>query len=66
NTDEIYPRLQANIDRFNQEHNYSYKLSISVGVSQCASNENVSLEQLIEEADKLMYEDKRAKRFGNH
>ncbi|MBN3873397.1 diguanylate cyclase [Nostoc sp. JL33] len=66
NTDEFYPRLQANIDRFNQEHNYSYKLSISVGVTQCALNENVSLQQLIEEADKLMYEHKRAKRLGNH
>ncbi len=66
NTDEFYPRLQANIDRFNQEHNYSYKLSISLGVTECALNENVSLEQLIEEADKLMYEHKRAKRLGNH
>lgn len=66
NTDEIYPRLQANINRFNQEHNYLYQLSISVGVSQSVLNENVSLEQLIEEADKLMYEDKRAKRLGNH
>ncbi|MEH2000541.1 MAG: diguanylate cyclase [Nostoc sp.] len=66
NTDEFYPRLQANIDRFNQEHNYSYKLSISVGVTQCALNENVSLQQLIEEADKLMYEHKRAKRLVAH
>ncbi|MBN3899706.1 MAG: diguanylate cyclase [Nostoc sp. NOS(2021)] len=63
NTDEFYPRLQANIDRFNQEHNYSYQLSISVGVTQCALNENVSLEKLIDEADKLMYEHKRAKRL---
>ncbi|MBC6435057.1 GGDEF domain-containing protein, partial [Nostoc sp. HG1] len=62
NADEFYPRLQANIDRFNQEHNYSYKLSISVGVTQSILDENVSLEQLIEEADKLMYEHKRAKR----
>jgi len=66
NTDEIYPRLQANINRFNQEHNYPYQLSISVGVSQSVLNENVSLEQLIEEADKLMYEDKRAKRLVDH
>ncbi|MEH2295287.1 GGDEF domain-containing response regulator [Nostoc sp.] len=65
NTDEFYPRLQANIARFNQEHNYSYQLSISVGVTQCALNENVSLEQLIEQADKLMYEEKRAKRLVN-
>ncbi|MBD2607722.1 diguanylate cyclase [Scytonema hofmannii FACHB-248] len=64
-TDESYPRLQANIDRFNQEHNYSYQLSISVGITQCTLNENVSLEQLIEEADKLMYQHKRAKRLAN-
>ncbi|MEH2048631.1 GGDEF domain-containing response regulator [Nostoc sp.] len=63
NTDEFRPRLQENIDRFNQEHNYSYQLSISVGATQCALNENASLEQLLEEADKLMYEHKRAKRL---
>ncbi|MEH1934342.1 MAG: diguanylate cyclase [Nostoc sp.] len=63
NTDEFYPRLQANIDRYNQEHNYSYQLSISIGVTQCVLNEKVSIEQLIEEADKLMYEHKRAKRL---
>ncbi|MEH1810518.1 GGDEF domain-containing response regulator [Nostoc sp.] len=63
NTDEFCPRLQVNIDRFNKEHNYSYQLSISIGATQCALNENVSLEQLLEEADKLMYEHKRAKRL---
>ncbi|MHC5932751.1 GGDEF domain-containing response regulator [Nostoc sp.] len=63
NTDEFYPRLQANIDRFNQEDNHSYQLSISVGITQCALKENISLEQLIEQADKLMYKDKRAKRL---
>ncbi|MHC5721355.1 MAG: GGDEF domain-containing protein, partial [Nostoc sp.] len=38
NTDEFYPRLQASIDHYNQEHNYSPKLSISFGVTQCALN----------------------------
>ncbi|WP_331001177.1 diguanylate cyclase [Nostoc commune] len=66
NTDEFYPRLQANIDCYNQEHNYSYQLSVSVGVTQCALNEKVSLEELIEEADKLMYEQKRAKHLVDH
>lgn len=66
NADEFYPRLQANIDCFNQEHNYSYQLSISVGVTQSILDENVSLEQLIEEADKLMYEHKHAKRLLDH
>ncbi|AVH67455.1 diguanylate cyclase response regulator [Nostoc sp. 'Peltigera membranacea cyanobiont' 213] len=66
NTDEFYPRLQASIDRYNQDRNYLYQLSISIGVTQCTLNENVSLEQLIEEADKLMYEHKRAKRLVEH
>lgn len=63
NTDEFRPRLQENIERFNQEHNNSYQLSISIGATQCALNQNVSLEQLLEEADKLMYEHKRDKRL---
>lgn len=63
NPDEFYSRLQANIDHFNKEHGYLYQLSMSVGVTQCALNEDISLEQLIELADKLMYEHKRAKRL---
>ncbi|MEH2283010.1 MAG: diguanylate cyclase [Nostoc sp.] len=63
NTDEFYPRLQANINRFNQEHNYLYQISISVGMTQSALNENVSLETLIQEADRLMFEQKRLKRL---
>ncbi|MEH2025204.1 GGDEF domain-containing response regulator [Nostoc sp.] len=66
NTDEFYPRLQANIDRYNQEHNYSYQISISVGMTQSALNENVSLETLIQEADRLMFEQKRLKRLLDH
>jgi len=61
NIDEFYPRLQANIDQFNQETNYPFQLSLSVGITECTLNEEVSLEQLIEEADRLMYENKRAK-----
>ncbi len=63
-TDEFYSRLEANIDRFNQEHNYSFQLSMSVGVVQSSLNENFSLEQSIEKADELMYEHKRAKRLA--
>ena len=63
-TDEFSSRLEANIDRFNQEQNYSCQLSMSVGVVQSSLDENFSLEQSIEKADKLMYEDKRAKRLA--
>jgi diguanylate cyclase (GGDEF)-like protein len=66
NQDEFSSRLQANIDRFNQDHDKLYQLSISFGVTQCSLNENISLEQLVEEADNLMYEHKRAKRLVNH
>ena len=66
NQDEFYARLQANIDRFNQNQDKLYQLSLSFGVAQCVLNENISLEQLVEEADKLMYEHKRTKRLINH
>ncbi|MBR8833169.1 MAG: diguanylate cyclase [Stigonema ocellatum SAG 48.90 = DSM 106950] len=64
NIDEFHLRLSANIERFNQQHNDSYQLSLSVGFKQCSLNETVSLEQLIQQADKLMYEHKRAKRLA--
>ena len=56
-------RLQAAIDRFNQEQDRSYQLSMSIGVKECVLDKSVSLEQLVVEADELMYEQKRSKWF---
>ena len=57
-------RLQTNIDEFNQAAARSYQLAMSVGVQICALTDDPSLEQLLAQADKLMYEHKRLKRLS--
>lgn len=64
NSDDFYLRLQTNIDRFNQKLDRGYQLSISVGVQPWNIELDFSLEQLMAKADKLMYEDKRAKQLS--
>jgi len=60
-SDEFSTRLQANIDRFNQKSEQPYQLSISLGVQTCDCNNDFSIEQLLTQADNLMYEHKRSK-----
>ncbi|MBI4785246.1 MAG: diguanylate cyclase [Oscillatoriophycideae cyanobacterium NC_groundwater_1537_Pr4_S-0.65um_50_18] len=62
--DEFYKRLQTNIDRFNQMNGNSYQLSMSAGIQVYASTDDIALEQLLTQADQLMYEHKRAKRLS--
>lgn len=66
NADEFYSRLQTNIDQFNQTaislNRPPYHLSMSVGIQFCQVTDDISLDQLISQADKLMYERKRNKR----
>lgn len=66
NANDFAPRLQANIDCFNDRHEKSYQLSMSVGVKQCHWNDNLSLEQLVTQADNFMYEHKRSKCFATN
>lgn len=74
NLDNFHARLQANIKHFNQtcaSHNGSsrnlpYQVSMSVGIQFCALTDNASLERLLSQADKLMYEQKRMKRSKVH
>ncbi|MDX2100533.1 MAG: diguanylate cyclase [Leptolyngbyaceae cyanobacterium bins.59] len=61
NLDELQKRFHATVDRFNQNQQYPYQLSVSMGMNPCALNNNFSLEQLVVQADKLMYEHKRTK-----
>ncbi|HEY9642403.1 MAG TPA: diguanylate cyclase [Coleofasciculaceae cyanobacterium] len=65
-SDELHSRLQANIDQLNQTYadsgNCAYQLSMSVGIQFCATTNDISLEDLLAQADKLMYEHKRLKR----
>lgn len=58
----LYLRLQTNIDQFNQQFARPYELSISVGIQLWDFDHDFSLEQLMAQADKLMYEDKQSKR----
>ena len=62
--DVLCLRLQVNIDEFNQLAARSYQLAMSVGVQFCALTDDVSLEHLLAQADKLMYEHKRLKRLS--
>ena len=62
--DVLCLRLQANIDQFNQAASRCYQLSMSVGIQVCDFIDDASLEQLLTQADKLMYEHKRLKRLS--
>jgi len=62
--DNFLVRLQSNIDRFNQQPDRAYLLSISLGVQLGDLNQNFSLEQLVAKADKLMYENKHHKKLS--
>jgi len=65
NSSDFYLRLQSNIDRLNQQPERAYILSMSLGVRPGDFNNDFSLEQLVAQADKLMYEHKRTKRCLN-
>ncbi|UCE01010.1 MAG: diguanylate cyclase [Chloroflexota bacterium] len=55
-------RLQSNLDRLNLQNRY-YQLSLSIGIAQFDPNRITSLESMIMEADKALYENKRKKRM---
>lgn len=52
-------RLRHNLRAFNEQHSHPFQLSMSLGAAAYNPEEPCTLEQLIEEADKAMYEDKR-------
>ncbi|MGA7120609.1 MAG: diguanylate cyclase [Polyangiaceae bacterium] len=55
-------RLQSALDEFNERSDRPYRLSMSVGLSQQDPTDPVSLEALVEQADKRMYEEKASHR----
>ena len=55
-------RLQNNLDRYNSQNRY-YQLSLSIGIAQFDPNKVSSLDSMIMEADKALYENKRKKRL---
>jgi len=56
-------RLQSNLDRLNSQNRY-YQLSLSIGIAQFDPNRVISLETMIMEADKALYENKRKRRLA--
>jgi diguanylate cyclase (GGDEF)-like protein len=58
-------RLQKNLDIHNAEKGSKYKLSMSIGIVRCNSDCTYSLDELLTQADKLMYERKMFKEHGS-
>lgn len=59
-------RLQENFDAGNALRNRPYNLSVSVGIAHFDDEQNHSIEELMAQADRAMYEDKRQKRSRNN
>ncbi|MEW6601045.1 MAG: GGDEF domain-containing protein, partial [Nitrospirota bacterium] len=60
--DSMAARLQMHIDVFNESAGLPYKISLSIGTSHFDPKSPRSLEELLSEADALMYEVKQAKK----
>jgi diguanylate cyclase (GGDEF)-like protein/PAS domain S-box-containing protein len=58
----ILGRFKKNLDAFNAQARLAYTLSVSMGVVMYDPLHPVPLDELISEADKMMYEQKRLKR----
>jgi diguanylate cyclase (GGDEF)-like protein/PAS domain S-box-containing protein len=64
NPDMLTKRLQNWLERFNQKGERPFQLSLSIGSARYNPNEPLTIDQLIAEADKVMYAQKRqTKRF---
>jgi diguanylate cyclase (GGDEF)-like protein len=62
NAEAITTRLKNNIDAHNKKNNRPYKLSVSIGIKECVPQSPYTLEDLINEADQLMYKQKKSKK----
>jgi two-component system, sensor histidine kinase and response regulator len=56
--DVLRERLRSAVEQFNAGSERSYRISISIGLSMCDPGEPAALEDLVERADRCMYEDK--------
>lgn len=59
--ERVRKRLTDSLERANLEPGRSYRLEFSMGVLACESDQVAPVEQLIEQADALMYQEKRDK-----
>ncbi|MBM0742406.1 sensor domain-containing diguanylate cyclase [Phormidium sp. CLA17] len=63
--DNPVARLQMNVNQFNQDYELPYRLSMSIGSTICQVDISPSLEQMMTQADELMYAHKRSKRSNS-
>jgi diguanylate cyclase (GGDEF)-like protein len=59
--DGVRRRLQEQLDSCNAEPGRRYKLSFSVGIVAVAPEQQLSIEELVSQADALMYQEKKGK-----
>jgi two-component system, cell cycle response regulator len=59
--EKIVTNLQENLKKYNTQTNSRYKISLSVGVAYFDPDEGASIEDLMEQADTALYEQKRKK-----
>ncbi len=57
--EKLSARFERNLRAHNKNNIRPYKLSLSVGIARCAPGSNCSIDKLLDEADKSMYEQKR-------
>jgi diguanylate cyclase (GGDEF)-like protein len=62
--EQIARRFQDNIAAFNAKQAKPYNLSVSVGVVECPHDSPLTLDQLLEQADTLMYRNKAERKMG--
>jgi len=60
--DNMQEQLKNNIDAFNLQSDHSYAISFSMGIIRAVPNSSITMEELLAQADKAMYEHKRRKR----
>ncbi len=58
----ISDNLQNRLDAFNSQTKRAYKLSLSIGIACYDPEEPCSMDELISQADKLMYKHKQSKK----
>jgi diguanylate cyclase (GGDEF)-like protein/PAS domain S-box-containing protein len=64
NPDFLIARLQKGLEDFNQKGERSFHLSLSIGLAGYDPDQPASIDQLLAEADRRMYEQKRKKNFS--
>jgi GGDEF domain-containing protein len=61
NAEEIMQRILKNLDKVNRTGNLPFNLSLSYGYMICSRNDRVTIDTIMNEADRKMYEMKNEK-----